>query len=94
MSMARAYKKKSWVFFIVSIILPTVLAITILLGSTYLFIIPIFNEIFLDSKRDMIRELVNVSWSIIALYEKEEQAGLLSRSEAQRKAVEEIEHLR
>ena len=94
MSMARAYKKKSWVFFIVSIILPTVLAITILLGSAYLFIIPIFNEIFLDSKRDMIRELVNVSWSIMVLYEKEEQAGLLSRSEAQRKAVEEIEHLR
>jgi PAS domain S-box-containing protein len=94
MSMARAYKKTSWVFFIVSIILPTVLAIAILLGSTYLFIIPIFKEIFLDSKRDMIRELVNVSWSIMVLYEREEQAGRLSRSEAQRKAVEEIEHLR
>jgi hypothetical protein len=75
--MARAYKKASWFFFIVSIILPTMLAFTILLGFTYLFIIPIFKEIFLDSKRDMIRELVNVSWSIMVLYEKEEQAGCL-----------------
>ena len=77
-----------------SVILPAVLAVATLICSTYLFIIPIFKETFLDSKREMIQELVNVSWSILVLYEQEERAGALSREEAQYKAIAEIEHLR
>lgn len=92
--MAYTKSSKTWLKFIFGIILPTLLAIGILIGSTYLFIIPIFKETFLESKREMIRELVNVSWSIMALYEREERTGNLSRAEAQRKAIEEIEHLR
>ena len=42
----------------------------------------------------MIKELVNVSWSIMVLYEEEERAGRMSREEAQNKAIGEIEHLR
>ena len=85
---------KQWFKFVVGIILPTVLAIATLVGSTYLFIIPTFKETFLDSKREMIRELVNVSWSILALYEQEERLGKMSREEAQQTAIAEIEHLR
>ncbi len=70
------------------------LAVATLIGTTYLFIIPIFKETFLDSKREMIKELVHVSWSIMELYEKEERAGRMSRAEAQAKAIGEIEHLR
>lgn len=87
-------RSKRWIKFIFGIILPAVLALATLIGSTYLFIIPIFKETFLDNKREMIQELVNVSWSIIVLYEKEEQTGRLSREEAQRRAIDEIEHLR
>ena len=92
--MVYANRPRQWLKFIVGIILPTLLAIGTLIGSTYLFIIPIFKDTFLESKREMIRELVNVSWSIMALYEGEERAGRLTRSEAQAKAMEEIEHLR
>ncbi len=87
-------RSKPWLRFIVGIILPAVLAIATLIGSTYLFIIPTFTESFLDSKRAMIKELVNVSWSIMVLYEQEERAGRMSRKEAQDKAIGEIEHLR
>lgn len=87
-------RSKRWIKFIFGIILPAVLAVATLIGSTYLFIIPIFKESFLDNKREMIQELVNVSWSIIVLYEKEEREGRLSREEAQREAIAEIEHLR
>ena len=87
-------QSKPWLKFIVGIILPTILAIGTLIGSTYLLIIPNFKETFLESKREMIKELVSVSWSIIVLYEKEERAGRMSRVEAQAKAIGQIEHLR
>ncbi|NNF48127.1 MAG: PAS domain S-box protein, partial [Desulfofustis sp.] len=87
-------RSKPWLRFIVGIILPAALAIGTLIGSTYLLIIPNFKETFLESKRDMIKELVNISWSIMVLYEKEERAGRMSRVEAQAKAIGEIEHLR
>ncbi len=92
--MSNRNRSKPWFRFIVGIILPTVLAIATLIGSTYLFIIPIFTESLLESKRAMIKELVNVSWSIMVLYEEEERAGRMSREEAQNKAIGEIEHLR
>ncbi len=84
----------SWLKFVLGIILPTALVIMIAVGSIYVVIIPAFKETFLDSKREMIRELVNVAWSVMVLYEQQEQAGLLTRTEAQEKAMEEIEHLR
>ena len=87
-------RSKTWFRFIVGIILPALLAIATLIGSTYLFIIPIFKESFLESKREMIKELVHVSWSIMVLYEQQERAGRMSRAEAQAKAIGEIEHLR
>ncbi|MBE0584802.1 MAG: cache domain-containing protein [Desulfofustis sp.] len=83
-----------WLKFVVGIILPTVLVIVISVVSIYAVIIPVFRETFLDSKRDMIRELVNVAWSVTVLYEQQERAGLLTRAEAQQRAMEEIEHLR
>jgi PAS domain S-box-containing protein len=48
----------------------------------------------MDRKREMIRELTNSAWSILAQYEKEEKAGTLSRSEAQKAAILNIKYLR
>jgi PAS domain S-box-containing protein len=42
----------------------------------------------------MIRELTNSAWSILASYERDEQAGLMTRAEAQRQAILRIEALR
>ncbi len=83
-----------WGTFVFGIIFPTLIAILLSILSIYFIIIPAFEKSFLDGKRDMIQELTYVVWSIVAQYEKEEQENRLSREEAQKKAIEEIEHLR
>ena len=85
---------KQWLKFVLGIILPTSLAIAISIASVYLIIIPSFEKSFLQSKKEMIRELTNVAWSVMELYELEERQGRLTRAEAQHQALAEIEHLR
>ncbi len=92
--MAKITRKTRWFTFFLGIILPTFTAILLSIFSIYFIIIPAFEKSFLESKREMIHELANVAWSIMVLYETEEKNGNLTREEAQKKAVDEIEHLR
>ena len=87
-------RRQQWLKFVLGIILPSLLAILIAIGSIYLVILPSFEKSFLDSKRELIRELTKVAWGIMELYETEERLGNLTREEAQSKAIAEIEHLR
>ena len=87
-------RTQQWLKFILGVIFPTLLAIVIAIRSIYLVVIPAFEESFLESKREMIRELTKVAWNIMDLYERQEQAGIIDRKEAQRRALSEIEHLR
>ena len=87
-------RRQQWLKFILGIMLPTLLAIVIAIGSIYLVIIPSFEKSFLESKREMIRELSKVAWGILAFYEKQEHAGNLTTEQAQSRAIEEIGHLR
>ncbi len=91
--MIKKRQKQSWGSFFGRIILPTLLAITIFVGSIYFVLIPAFERSFLENKREMIQELTSVAWSVLELYETEEKAGRLSRKEAQAKAIAEIQHL-
>jgi PAS domain S-box-containing protein len=92
--MSETISRRQWFTFVLGIILPTVLAVSVFVLAAYIIILPAFEKSFIDGKRDMIRELTTVSWSILVLYEQQERDGLLSRQEAQSKAIEEIEHLR
>ncbi len=92
--MAKIIRKTRWFTFFLGIIIPTLTAILLSIFSIYFIIIPAFEKSFLESKREMIRELANVAWSVMVLYENEEKNGLLTRAAAQRKAIDEIEHLR
>ena len=87
-------RTQQWLKFILGVIFPTLLAIVIAIGSIYLVIIPAFEKSFVESKREMIRELTKVAWNIMDLYEHQERAGSLTRLEAQQRAITEIEHLR
>lgn len=80
--------------FLLGIILPTSLAVILLVCLIYLVIIPAFEKSFVDSKRVMIKELTSVAWSVMALYESREQDGLISLEVAQHSAMSEIEKLR
>ncbi len=63
-------------------------------AAVFVLIVPAMRETLLDRKREVIRELTQSAWSILAEYDKEVAAGVLSKQEAQRLAVLRIEHLR
>lgn len=76
------------------IILPSVLSILLFILTIFLIIIPRFQQNIMNGKREMIKELTNSAWSILAKYENDERNGLLTREEAQKTAVARIQYLR
>jgi signal transduction histidine kinase len=76
------------------IILPVSLTL-ILFGMTIFFLlIPLIEEKLMDGKREMIRELTESSWSILAAHALKERQGVLSRQRAQASAVANLRRLR
>lgn len=80
--------------YVLRIFLPTLIAISLFLAAIWGIILPAFEQTLLDSKREMIQELTNSAWSILASYERDERNGLLSRQEAQALAFTRFESLR
>lgn len=80
--------------FYLKIILPAILAVALFILIIFRVIIPQFQESIMNGKRQMITELTNSAWSILAKYESDEQKGLLTREEAQRTAISRIQYLR
>ncbi len=80
--------------YILRIFLPTLIAIGLFLAAIWGIILPSFEQTLLDRKRELIQELTNSAWSILASYQRDEQNGLLTREEAQRLAAARIESLR
>ncbi|HLP61282.1 MAG TPA: DUF294 nucleotidyltransferase-like domain-containing protein [Candidatus Deferrimicrobium sp.] len=76
------------------IILPTLLAVGLFIISIFAVIIPAFRSNIMDRKREMTRELTNSAWSVLLEYAEAEKKGLLSRPEAQKRAVADIRYLR
>jgi len=80
--------------YILRIFLPTLIAIGLFLAAIWGIILPSFEQSLLERKRELIRELTNSAWSILASYERDEQSGLLTREQAQTLAITRIEALR
>jgi PAS domain S-box-containing protein len=80
--------------FVVRIFLPTLIAILLFLSVLWGIVLPSFEQTLLERKREMIRELTNSAWSILASYQRDEENGLLTREEAQESAITRIEALR
>jgi PAS domain S-box-containing protein len=87
----RRFQRRS---FVLRIFLPTLIAIALFISAIWGIILPSFEQTLLERKREMIRELTNSAWSILASYERDEQNGLLTREEAQALAITRIEALR
>ncbi len=76
------------------IILPA-LSGAVLFGVTvFCFILPSMEKAILAKKREMIRELTQSAWNIMANYHRMVQQGALSKAEAQARAVETIQAMR
>nr|HPR33588.1 cache domain-containing protein [Prolixibacteraceae bacterium] len=80
--------------FFQKIFLPAMLAILLFVISSFVFIIPAFEKNAITQKKNMLLELTNTAWSILQKYQTVEASGLLTRQEAQEKAIDEIKSLR
>mgnify|MGYP001806452564 FL=1 len=80
--------------YVLKIVLPTVLSMVLFVLSIFFIIIPWFQQSIMNGKREMIKELTHAAWSILAKYENDEKAGLISKEEAQKTAVSRIQYLR
>ena len=77
-----------------NIILPTLLTIGLFVVLIFAYIIPSLERNMLNSKKEMIRELVTSVNGIASKYHSEMRAGLIGEEEAKLKAISRIEHLR
>ena len=75
------------------IILPTVLTIALFILALFMFIIPTIQKNSLDRKREMIRELTNSAWNILAKLDNDVRLGVLTREQAQKQAIDQIRSL-
>jgi len=82
-----------WKPFLVRIIFPTAVTIALFITAFFSIIIPAIEKSSLDRKREMIRELTNSAWNILAKLHDDEQKGLLTREQAQQQAIEQIRNL-
>ncbi len=85
------FRRRSYVL---RIFLPTLIAMGLFLAVIWGIILPAFEQSLLERKRELIRELTNSAWSILASYERDEQSGALTREQAQSLAVTRIAALR
>jgi len=74
-------------------VLPALLAIGLFSGVVFLYLLPSLDRAVMDQKRLMIRELTESAWNIMARFEAEEEAGRMSRSEAQTAAIGQVRSL-
>jgi len=80
--------------FALRVALPAVAALALFLIALWGLILPSFEQTLVERKREMIRELTNSAWSVLAAYQHDEETGLLTRGEAQVAAAGVIEELR
>jgi len=80
--------------FPVRIVLPTLLAIALFSVSIFAVIIPRFEGILLERKKELIRELTNSAVSILAEFAADEKAGRATRGQAQSDAAARIRDIR
>lgn len=76
------------------IALPALLTILLFIVSIFLVILPSLEKNFMAGKREMIKELVETTWNVLATYHSKEQEGILTREEAQLQAIDIIRHFR
>ena len=74
-------------------VLPAILAFTLFSGVVFLYLLPSLDRVVMGQKRLMIRELTESAWNVLARFEAEEQAGRMSRAEAQQAAIDQTRNL-
>ncbi|MFZ1729103.1 MAG: DUF294 nucleotidyltransferase-like domain-containing protein [Bacteroidota bacterium] len=76
------------------IFIPALLTLILFVVSIYQIIIPRFEGIIMDRKREMIRELVNSAWHVADQCYDQARLGHITEAEARSLAIAQIGHLR
>jgi PAS domain S-box-containing protein len=79
---------------IAKVLFPTLLTIVLLITAIFIVVIPQFENIIMDRKREMIRELTNSTISMIERWHSLEREGKLSKIEAQNFAMQFVKNIR
>lgn len=82
-----------FVRFTVRIVLPTVLTVGLFAAALFWLFLPALERNIMERKREMIRELTQSAWNILANLEQEEREGRFTRAEAQAEAVRQVRNL-
>ncbi len=86
-------KSKRVLSFLARFVFPTVVTIALFLTAFFSIIIPTIEKNSLDRKREMIRELTTSAWNIFAKLDHDVQKGIISKSQAQREAIDQVRSL-
>jgi PAS domain S-box-containing protein/putative nucleotidyltransferase with HDIG domain len=78
----------------IRIALPALLTVFLFATAVFLIVMPALEESFIARKKEMIKELTESAWSILAASEALEKSGEISRDQAQQRAIEMIQQLR
>jgi len=79
--------------FHLKIVVPSVVAVIILVLSLFLIVVPDFHNSMMDGKKEMIKELTSSAVNVIDYYIELQKKGVLSKKQAQQKAIADIEHM-
>ncbi len=78
----------------IRIALPALFTVLLFVTAIFLIILPSLKENLLAKKRDMLKEVVKITWDVVASCEQLEQSGSLTREQAQQRAIDIINTLR
>ena len=91
--MITPHKSFPWQTFTLRVVVPTLLTI-ILFTSVFMYVfVPTIRNNSMERKKEMIRALTTTAWSVLAKYHDDEQAGKITREQAQKLAIEQIRNM-
>jgi PAS domain S-box-containing protein len=80
--------------FLLKVDLPALLAFILFAGMIFLYLIPGFEKIMMDRKRNLIHEMTASVYSLLEHYHSLESDGAVERDEAQEQAKEAVSNIR
>ncbi len=76
------------------VFLPAMLSVALFGITTFWLVLPQTENAILAKKREMVREMTLTVWYLLSTYEQQEKAGILTRAEAQARALKRVRELR
>lgn len=80
--------------FFISIVLPSILAITFFILLIFVLILPSFEKNIVNGKKETISELTNTAWSLLEEYSQEASSGEMNIDTAKYLATQRIQQMR